>query len=351
MIHVVFGVDGYIPQLAVSLVSMFSSNVKNKITTYIVSVGLDEADRNRLDEVARQFDRELTYILIDPSRVTKLKAFFHLTHATFYRLFIPTILPELNKIIYLDCDIVVEADLAELWELDMNGYGNGGVIFPGSDTKDRLGVKDGCDMNAGILVMNLEYWRENNITEKCTQWLESTESLYMDNDAMNVVLQGAQKGVDVRWNLNPIHFGIFSNESNYPSRILHFAGAIKPWHKCYDFDGQEVYKKYLALTPWISGYSPEEPQNISQAISVANQYYEKGLFQSSCGYYHLSFKFRMASQKLESEQLRVTINDGIELQNLGNYLGACNHFRAVIAFWGFPITHNTNIYQFQEIRV
>ena len=350
MIHVVFGVDGYVSPLAVALVSMFTSNINNEIKTYIVSVDLSEVDKKMLDDSARRFERELTYVNIDPSSFSKLKVFFHLTHATFYRLFIPDMLPDLDKIIYLDCDIAVEADLAGSWTVDMNGYGNAGVIFPSSDTQDRLGVKNGCDMNAGILIMNLRFWRENDITTKCTRWLESTESLMMDNDAMNVVLQGAQKGLDIHWNLNPILFGNYCNESDYPSRILHFAGAIKPWHKCYDFKFQELYEKYLALTPWISGYSPEEPKNISQAISVANQHFERGNFRSSCGYYQLAFKFRLAIQKLESEELRLTINNGIELQSSGNYFEASNFYRAVIAFWGFPLVHNINVYQFKGIQ-
>jgi lipopolysaccharide biosynthesis glycosyltransferase len=350
MIHVVFGVDGYVPQLAVALVSMFTSNVNNEIKTYIVSADLGEADKKMLNESVRGFARELTFLHIDPSNFNKLKVHFHLTHATFYRLFIPEILADLDKILYLDCDIVVEADLMDLWTVDMSGYGNGGVIFPGTDTRDRLGVKDGCDMNAGILIMNLRFWRENDITMRCSRWLASTESPFMDNDAMNVVLNGAQKGVDTRWNLNPIHFGGSCKESDYPSRILHFAGAIKPWHKCYDFQFQELYRKYLALTPWIFDYSPLEAQNISQSISVANQYFERGNFQASCDYYHLAFKFRLAVQKLESEQLMVTINNGIERQNSKDYIGACNFYRAVISFWEFPLVHNINVYQFKDIR-
>jgi lipopolysaccharide biosynthesis glycosyltransferase len=350
MIHVVFGVDGYVPQLAVAIASMFSSNENNKIKTYIVCTDLDAKDKDRLDEVAFKFSRELTYLSIDPKNFSKLKTYFHLTHATFYRLFIPEILPELEKIIYLDCDIVIEADLGELWSTDMTGFGNAGVIFPGRDTKDRLGVEDGADMNAGILVMNLEFWRQNDITLKCVQWLESTESLYMDNDAMNVVLKGAQKGIEERWNLNPIHFGVFSNEAKYPSRILHFAGAVKPWHKCYDFEGQELYRKYLALTPWITGYLPEEPKNISQSISVANQFFEKDDYLSACNYYYLAVNFRLLSQKLESEQLMMTINEGINLQNSGDYVGACKFYRAAVSFWKFPLSHNTNIYQFPGIR-
>ena len=60
MIHVVFGVDGYVSPLAVALVSMFTSNINNEIKTYIVSVDLSEVDKKMLDDSARRFERELT---------------------------------------------------------------------------------------------------------------------------------------------------------------------------------------------------------------------------------------------------------------------------------------------------
>ncbi len=351
MIHVVFGVDGYVSQLAVAMVSMFQSNKNHLIKTYIVCINLNPSDKKRFDEIAAKYQRDITYLSLDPNLLSSLKTFFHLTQATFYRLFIPNILPRLRRVIYLDCDIIVEADLSELWALDMDNYGNAGVIFDGKDTETRLGVTGGKDMNAGILVMNLDYWREQDITSKCINWLKKTESVYMDNDAMNVVLSGAQKGVDERWNLNPLHFSRYSDESKYPSRILHFAGAIKPWHKAYDFGFQEKYQSYLSLTPWIANYSPEEPWNISQAVSVANQYFENSNFLLACGYYNLAFKYRFLKQKVESIEIANIINMGLELQNELQHPEACKKYREVISFWGFPLNHHCNVYQFPQISV
>jgi lipopolysaccharide biosynthesis glycosyltransferase len=349
MIHVVFGVDGYISQLAVSMVSMFESNKQNLIQTHIVCINLNANDKDKLYQIALKYNREINFINFDPINLTSLKVFFHLTHATYYRLFIPALIPNLEKVIYLDCDIIVEADLREIWDIDLSGCGNCGVIFDGNDTETRLGIPGGRDMNAGILVMNLNYWRENDITRKCIEWLKKTESIYMDNDAMNVILCGAQKGLEERWNLNPLHFSVYSDESHYPSRILHFAGAIKPWHKAYDFDFQKKYVSYLSLTPWILDYSPAEPWNISQAISVANQHFERGEFVQACGYYNLAFKYRLLKEKLESEEILLTINAGIELQSEESYSEACNKYRLVISFWGFPLKHTCNIYQFPQI--
>ena len=349
MIHVVFGVDGYVAQMAVSMVSMYESNRNNQIQTYVVCLNLNEDEKNKLIELAFKYHRTIEFLYIDQDKLKNLKIFFHLSHATFYRLFIPAMLPQLKKIIYLDCDILVEADLSELWNIDMNGYGNGGVIFNGDDTEKRLGVEGGKDMNAGILVMNLEFWRDNNITYKCTEWLEKTESAYMDNDAMNVILNGYQLGVEERWNLNPIHFEKYSDEAKFPSRILHFAGAIKPWHKAYDFKFQERYFNYLLKTPWSDNYVPEEPWNISQSISVANQYYLNQDYDKACGYYSLAIKFRLSKQKLESLEILETINEGINFQNTSSFDKAALKFRSVIDFWKFPLTHICNIYQYPNI--
>jgi len=349
LINVVFGVDGYVSQLAVSMVSMFESNKNNKIQVYIICLNLNSDDQAALDEIAHRYEGVIKYLSFEPSKLKNLKAFFHLTHATFYRLFIADLLTEIDKVIYLDCDIIVEADISELWKLDVEGCGNAGVIFNGADTEQRLGVAGGKDMNAGILLMNLDYWRKNNISKKCVEWLEKTESAYMDNDAMNVVLHGAQKGIEERWNLNPIHFKNYSEESNHPSRILHFAGAIKPWHKAYDFSFQRKYESYLSLTPWIGDYKPEEPWNMSQAISVANQHYELNEFVQACGYYNLAIKYRVAETKLENAELMTIINEGLEMQSRGDFQSASDKFRQVMSFWGFPIIHICNIYQFPQI--
>lgn len=349
MINVVFGVDGYVSQMAVSMVSLFESNRQNNIQIYIICLNLNVDDRVALDEIAQRYQRSIKYLSFEPGKLKNLKAFFHLSQATFYRLFIDSILTNVSKVIYLDCDIIVEADISEMWNLDITECGNAGVIFNGNDTEKRLGVPGGKDMNAGILLMNLEYWRKNNISEKCVQWLERTESAYMDNDAMNVILNGAQKGIDEKWNLNPIHFIEYSEESKYPSRILHFAGAIKPWHKAYDFSFQKKYEQYLSLTPWIEGYKPKEPWNISQAISVANQHFERGEFLEACGYYNLAIKYRISEKKLESTKIMDDINEGLRIQSSENYSEAAKKFRETILFWAFPISHRCNIYQFPQI--
>ena len=351
MINVVFGVDGYVSQLAVSMVSLFESNATNNIQIHIICLKLNAADQAALDEIALRYDRKIIYLSFEPSKLNNLKAFFHLSQATFYRLFIASILSDVSKVIYLDCDIIVEADISELWAMDVADCGNAGVIFNGNDTEKRLGVLGGKDMNAGILLMNLEFWRQHNISEKCVEWLEKTESAYMDNDAMNVILHGAQKGIEEKWNLNPIHFSKYSDEVKHPSRILHFAGAIKPWHKAYDFNFQKKYAKYLALTPWIHGYKPEEPWNISQAISVANQHFENNDFFEACGYYNLTIKYRLSERELESTEIMEAINEGLRYQSSGNCFEAAQKFREIILFWGFPVVHHCNIYQFPQISI
>jgi len=168
---------------------------------------------------------------------------------------------------------------------------------------------------------------------------------------MNVVLHGAQKGIEEIWNLNPIHFAKYSEESNHPSRILHFAGAIKPWHKAYDFKFQEKYIHYLRKTPWIEEYKPEEPWNISQAVSVANQYFENGEYIQACGYYNLALKFRLITNKLESVEVLDVLNNGIKLQSEEKFSEAAENFRRIIKFWGFPTDHHCNIYQFPGIAL
>jgi len=65
---------------------------------------------------------------------------------------------------------------------------------------NRLGIADDAYVNSGIMVLNLDYWREHGVTAKCMQWLESNPEIALlpDQDAINVVLQGAKKNIDVK---------------------------------------------------------------------------------------------------------------------------------------------------------
>jgi lipopolysaccharide biosynthesis glycosyltransferase len=117
---VAFCIDkAYMQHLAVSLISLFLHYESSKLQVYVVSPPLEAGEREKLDAICIPFGTKLIYQEIGPSCVSELREHLHLSRAAYYRLFYQYILTYENRIIYLDCDLAIEANLRELWETDI----------------------------------------------------------------------------------------------------------------------------------------------------------------------------------------------------------------------------------------
>ena len=193
--------------------------------------------------------------------------------ATYYRLLLPELLPEsVDKVIYLDCDLVVEEDLMHLWNLDLkenyllaapdlwirsvsahNGLLNYEELQIASDAKY---------FNAGVLVVNLKKWRTDKIMVKAIEYLKKNKSYirFHDQDVLNALLAGQWGEIDPRWNHtpgiyeyaswgdSPFSEHVYKNLIQHPY-IIHFAASIKPWN-CRDMHFKEHFFYYVDKTEW-----------------------------------------------------------------------------------------------------
>jgi len=238
-----------------------------------------------------------------------------------------------------------------LWETDLTDAGLAGVDEENPAQTTRLNLEHDFYINSGVLVLNLDYWRANSITAQCMQWLEKNPSMNIlcDQDSINCVLEGQKKRLDLKWNLNPVPYDDINKLVEYPERILHFGGPIKPWQKCYDFRLQDIYKKYLELTPWINTFTLEEPKNPAQACIVANQYFDREEYVNASRYYQVAIEMRVSHTLLESKLHLDTINGGHRHFNAQDFVSACDHYRSCLESWGFLIEYHVNIYTMNTI--
>lgn len=112
--------------------------------------------------------------------------------ATLYRLLLPDLLPEYDKVMYIDCDVIVRNDLGKLYDsLDMGDNYLGGVYEAALDFQEAHFREIGCDpakyINAGFLVMNLKLLRRDGMSEKFIALLNSTKLEFWDQDALNIL--------------------------------------------------------------------------------------------------------------------------------------------------------------------
>lgn len=251
--------DNYIQHCCVMLVSLLCNN--NDVNIYILTEGLKPANQAILKEEVEHYNGTVHFCVVDGSKLAGLplsrrEDLTHISMATYYRLLIAKLLPEdVVKVIYLDCDIIVNGPLDELWNINLEGKAAAAILQIGYGFEaERLGypIEYGY-FNAGVNMLNLRYLRENNITEQFFRYLEEHghELVYNDQDVMNAVLYEKCVHVMPQWNMTPSCYDIGMNKrgdkrngvivNSYAeekkniklfkksANIVHYASKIKPW--------------------------------------------------------------------------------------------------------------------------
>jgi lipopolysaccharide biosynthesis glycosyltransferase len=174
--------------------------------------------------------------------------------ATYLRLEVPFVLPDESVALYIDADVLILADLVPLLTTDLQSNFVGAVRDSLSPTVGQammadwseLGVDDDREyFNAGVMLMNLEAWREHDISKRCHACLLDYPNYFShpDQDAINYVLRDSWLRLDRRWNVFPasalLRIGWLAFEDDgtrqrellndeQRAMILHYAGP-KPW--------------------------------------------------------------------------------------------------------------------------
>lgn len=255
MINICFSSDNnYAQHLAVTLASVLANN-DSELSVYVLDGGISEENKNKILELKQKYDFDISFITIDKSMFDRCPAGKknHVTLATYYRLMLAEICPDVDKIIYLDVDMVIRSSLKELFNTDISEYYFAGV----SDTlekvnAERLGLNTYC--NAGVLLLNLKKWRDENITELLFDWIDkNNEKIVLhDQDILNSALQNKILKLDKFWNVQ-VTKGKPSKELIKlldESKIIHYIGKHKPWHSDNKQIAKSEYFKYLKLTAW-----------------------------------------------------------------------------------------------------
>ncbi len=247
--------DRYVPYLAVALRSiMDNASKKYEYRAFVLVDEVSDASRQNLQNMCE--DNFFVEFVCVKERLQKLGHRLHLrdyyTKATYYRFFIPEMFPRYDKGIYLDCDIAVTGDIAELFETKLGRNLIGAItdevvtdipVF--SDYAEKfLGIERDKYFNAGILVMNLREMRRIKIEERLGELMNKhTFTVAQDQDYLNVICYDRVKYLDRAWNKTPFPY---SDKNSIPY-IAHYKMDFKPWH----YDGvvyEELFWKYAKKT-------------------------------------------------------------------------------------------------------
>ncbi len=248
--------DNYVPYLDVAL----SSLIKNASAEYsyriiVLNTGLGD------ENIAKIKKNERPGFAIDfidiSDRVESISSHFknlyHFSIVTYYRLFIASLFPEYDKILYLDCDIVVLGDVSRLYNTPLGDNILGAVTdqyVPATPEFRRyaevaVGVDPDTYFNAGVLVISLEQFRKNDIEKKFIRLITQYDFDLLDPDQayLNYLCRDKTKILPAEWNRVP------SRAADGGVSIVHFALYKKPWHQG-DVEYGEYFWQYAKKSPF-----------------------------------------------------------------------------------------------------
>ena len=193
-----------------------------------------------------------------------------------FRLLVPDILPQIEKVIYIDCDVICDMDILEMWSINMEGKTLAGAIdMPGLSfnnsfyaQKMRL-LLNGCRpetyINAGVLLMNLNRIRERgNLLTIAADWLakRGKMALAADQDALNAIFVGDIKVIDSRFNQNVL-------VQDMSGRIIHMLFG-KPWKNIQGIYSDRLYWKMYLRSAWGENTTRDEIIDIIANVVAGN---------------------------------------------------------------------------------
>jgi len=258
-INIVFSSDNkYAQFMAVTLCSIFENKkCLNKIDIYILDGGIKDNDKDKLAGLEVRYNFKITYINVDTSFFKDFYVNNRMTSAAYFRTIIPKLLPCLEKILYLDCDIIITGDILELYKTNINNYFFAAVEDYGSGNirLDELDMPPHAKyFNSGVMLINLKKWRENNICEKLINYIKKhPERLKLyDQDALNALMWNNYLTIPLKYNYTTSL--LYKYNSNYnnvlkDNLVIHYAGD-KPWNYFSKNPLNEAYFYYLKKTPW-----------------------------------------------------------------------------------------------------
>ena len=169
-IQVAFATDeNYVQHMCVAMLSLLhNKDPKTPIHIYVLGDNLSDESIATVTQIAENHNTYITFLEVDFARFEGLGLSRHQSRVTYATLAIPEII-DADKVLYLDCDLLVRCDLSPLWEIDISEYYVGAVMdtfFSGLNGKQqldsRLGLPPGSPyFNAGMLLVNLKKWRQD----------------------------------------------------------------------------------------------------------------------------------------------------------------------------------------------
>ena len=272
--------DKFVPQVAAGICSVCENNKEmDEINFYLISDGITTENQIKLNKLTEKYNRKLTI-----KELGNIKDYINFDFDTtgwnpivLARLVLDKFLPnEMEKVLYLDGDTIVRGSLKDLWNTDISEYVLAASIEPTMNDKKRkisLGIENKPYYNAGVLLINLKKWRNENEGKNVLDFYrENKGNLFAnDQDAINGALVGKIYTMSPTYNfynifytysykflskiMKPVDYDKYIKKETFEKavknpKVIHYLGEERPWRKGNKHKYKQDYLKYLNITEW-----------------------------------------------------------------------------------------------------
>lgn len=293
-INIVFACDSNYAQHATVAMMSILKNTANpaRIVFYLLDDQIDETVKKKMQTSIELAKAEIHFCEVETGRFNDFFVSGQLSKAAYFRLEMGHLLPEaVEKVIYLDCDLLVFDDIVKMWDTDMHGHPLAAVMDLGIMASDKdwrgkqqqLGFhKEDIYFNSGVLMVDLKAWREHDYGRKAEHLAEKNAYRHHDQDALNQLFYKNWQPLPLNWNVIPPVWYLFFKilrrrnfrhmaiEARRHISILHYAGGYKPWEYTEYEAFNAKYYEYLRQTEFCNESMPQ-PDPRRKGRSIARQ--------------------------------------------------------------------------------
>lgn len=247
-------------------------NTKRNCDIFILDGGIKADTQQKIEACVQKYQhlQHIEFIKIDRERFAHFPNLMHFSLNTYFRYLIPELKPELQKVLYIDSDMVITADVGKLFDTDIQGAPLAAVPYrderpdlnhfvraqKDKHIKQILELPDShLYFNAGLLVLDCEYFRQHGWVNKLFELTAEKAATikYPDQDILNIIVCNNYHVLDDTWNAVIDIDKMYGVQHTELPKVLHFTGGAgtRPWMSL-TCPYREEFDKYANKTPFAN---------------------------------------------------------------------------------------------------
>lgn len=256
--------DYYASYSTVTIYSILKNlSPEYKIKFHIISYDISEKNKKIIEQLKSYKDFEITYIILNSNDINlPIPKQTRVNNIAYARLLVGSLLKDETRCIVMDSDLVFNADISQLWSIDLEDKIIGLVKDPllrndpsGKRWWEYYDISEEyAYTNTGVILIDLDKWRNNDIEKQIFENFVKYENIlnFYDQDIIFITCHAHTKYLDDRWNYLPnIYYSspTLKEYLNDISYVYHFGGPSKPWIKS-EVEMGYIWWQYARHTPY-----------------------------------------------------------------------------------------------------